>query len=85
MDFTAPLHAAPGDSSVSRAGLLLRLIRHIGVVLLEALGQALARGQVLLDAARDAAVLALGDGLGGEVVDAGGEAAVDEVAEKLWG
>lgn len=52
-------------------------------MLLEALGQALARGHVLLHAARDAAVLALGDGFRGEVVDAGAEAAVDEVAEEL--
>lgn len=54
-------------------------------MLLEALGQTLATGHVLLHTARDAAVLALGHGLGGEVADAGGEAVVDEVAEELCG
>lgn len=54
-------------------------------MLLEPLAQALAAGHVLLDTARHAAVLALRDGLGGEVVDAGAEAGVDEVTEELCG
>lgn len=52
-------------------------------MLLETLGQALTAGHILLDAARDAAVLALGYSLRGEVVDTGREAVVDEVAEEL--
>lgn len=63
--------------------LTAHLIGHVGVVFLEPLGQALAAGHVLLDAAGDAAVLALGHGLRGEVVDAGGEACVDKAAEEL--
>lgn len=65
---------------------LAHLSSHVGIVLLEALGQALTRGHVLLNAARDAAVLALGDSLGGEIVDTRGEAVIDEVAKELfWG
>ncbi|TPX08951.1 uncharacterized protein E0L32_009530 [Thyridium curvatum] len=55
----------------------------LGVVLLEPLAQAGGRGHGLLDAAGDAAGLAAGERLGGEVVDAGHEAVVDEVAEEL--
>lgn len=43
----------------------------LDIVLLEPLRQALAASHELLDAAKDAAVFALRDGLGGEVVDAG--------------
>lgn len=50
---------------------------------LEALGHAGGGGHGLLDAPRQAAVLAAGEGLAGEVVDAGGEAAVDEGGEHL--
>lgn len=57
--------------------------RHLGIVLLEPLAQSLAAGHVLLDTACHATVLALGDGLGGEVVDAGVEAGVDKGTEKL--
>lgn len=52
-------------------------------MLLEALGQALRHGHLLLDAARDAALLARRQRLGREVVDARDEAVVDEVAEEL--
>lgn len=81
------LHSQSSPFPGGGGGLLAaHLVLHIGIVLLEALGQALARGHVLLHAARDAAVLALGYRFGGEVVDAGGKAAVDEVAEELlWG
>lgn len=54
------------------------------IVLLEPLRQALAAGHELLDAALDAAVLTLRDGLGGEVVDARGEAVVDKIAVELF-
>lgn len=63
--------------------VLLHLGSHLGIVLLEALAQALLGEHLLLDAAGDAAGLAGGKGLGGEVVDAGGEAVVDEVTEQL--
>lgn len=45
---------------------------------LEALGHAGGGGHGLLDASRQTTGLAAGEGLAGEVVDAGGEAAVDE-------
>ena len=64
------------------SGLLLGA--HGGVVLLEALGQALRHGHLFLDAARDAALLARGQRLGREVVDARDEAVVNEVAEELF-
>lgn len=57
---------------VCRLFLLLR--RHLGVVLLEAVADALLRGHPLEHAAVDAAALARRDGLGGEVVDTCGEA-----------
>lgn len=57
--------------------------RHLGIVLLEPLAQSLAAGHVLLDTARHATVLTLGNGLGGEVVDAGVEAGVDKGTEEL--
>ncbi len=63
--------------------LLLLLLSHLGIVLVEALVEALREGHLFLDAARDAARLAARKGLGGEVVDAGREARVDEVAEEL--
>lgn len=56
--------------------LLGHLLRHRGVVLLEALAQAHRRGLGLLHAALDAGGLAGGQGLGGEVVDARVEAVV---------
>lgn len=63
--------------------LVLHLLGQLGVVLLEAVADALLGGHPLEDAAVDAAVFARGEGLGGEVVDAGGEAVVDEAAESL--
>lgn len=62
---------------------VLHLGSDLGVVLLEAIAHALLGGHPLLDAAVDAAGLAGGDGLGGEVVDAGHEAVLDETAESL--
>lgn len=56
---------------------------HLGIVLLEALGEAGLGGHGLLHAAGDAAVLARRDGLGCEVVDAGHEAVVDQASEEL--
>lgn len=56
---------------------------HLGVVLLEALGEAGLCGHCLCHAAGDAAVLARRDSLGCEVVDAGHEAVVDQASEEL--
>lgn len=53
-------------------------------MLLEALAEALRERHVLLHAARDAAGLAGREGFGREVVDAGHEAVIDEVAKELW-
>lgn len=53
-------------------------------MLLEAVAHALLGGHPLEDAAVQAARLLGGEGLGGEVVDAGGEAVLDETAEGLW-
>lgn len=62
----------------------LSLLRAHGLVLLlEPLAQALGEGHLLLHAARDAARLAGVERLCREVVDAGHEAVVDEVAEYL--
>lgn len=52
-------------------------------MLLEAVADALLGGHPLEDAAVDASVFAGGEGLGGEVVDAGHEAVLDEAAEGL--
>lgn len=62
----------------------LLLLLELGVVLLEALAQALRHGHVLLDAARHAARLAARQRLGGEVVDTRDEAVVYEVAKELF-
>jgi hypothetical protein len=62
---------------------VLHLLRELLVVLLEAVANALLRGHPLKHAAVDAAALARRDGLGGEVVDARGEAVLDEAAESL--
>lgn len=64
--------------------LFLHLLRNLGIVLLEALADALLRGHPLEDAAVKTAGLLGGEGLGGEVVDAGGEAVLDEAAESLY-
>lgn len=63
---------------------VLHLGSDLGVVLLEAVADALLGGHPLLDAAVDAAGLAGGDGFGGEVVDAGNEAVLNETAESLY-
>ena len=60
------------------------LLAHLLAVLLEAVADALLGGHPLEDAPVDAAVLLGGDGLGGEVVDARGEAVLDEAAECLY-
>ena len=52
-------------------------------MLLETVANALLRGHPLEHAAVDAAALARRDGLGGEVIDARGEAVLDEAAESL--
>lgn len=52
-------------------------------MLLEAVANALLGGHPLLDAAVDAAALPGRDGLGGEVVDAGHEAVLNETTESL--
>lgn len=69
-------------------GRLTRLpLRHLGghggVELAEALAQAGLRRHRLGHAPADAARLAAREGLGGEVVDAGVEAVVDEAGEDL--
>lgn len=63
--------------------LVLHLLRQLGVVLLEAVADALLGGHPLEHTAVDATVFAGREGLGGEVVDARGEAVVDEAAESL--
>lgn len=68
---------------LSRCLPLLLLLGELGVVLGEALAQALGLGHLLLDAAGDAARLAVGQGLGGEVVDARDEAVVHEVSKDV--
>lgn len=80
---TRPPFPPPSVSSACVGALPLHLSSDLGVVLLEALAQALGHGHGLLDAAADAAGLAGRQRLGGEVVDAGHEAVVDEVAEEL--
>jgi hypothetical protein len=60
-----------------------RLAHHLGLLLLEALADALAAGHELGDAPRHAAGLARHEGFGGEVIDARLEAVVDEVGEHL--
>ena len=64
--------------------LPLHLSSHGSVELAETLAQARLRRHGLEHAAADAAGLAAGKSLGGEVVDAGGEAVVYEVAEDLF-
>ena len=61
--------------------LFVHLLGHLGILLLEAVAEALLGSHPLLDAAAEAARLAGGDGLGGEVVDAGVEAGFDKTAE----
>ena len=60
------------------------LLPHLLAVLLETIAHALLRGHPLEHTAVDAAVFAGGDCLGGEVVDAGGEAVFNEAAEGLF-
>lgn len=63
---------------------LFRGVHHLRLLLREALSYPLATSHELLHAAVDAAGLARDEGLGGEVVDAGVEAAVDETGEHLY-
>lgn len=65
----------------SLSHLFVHLGCELGVVLLEAVADALLRGHPLLDAAVDAAAFPVGNGLGGEVIDAGHEAVLDKTAE----
>jgi hypothetical protein len=60
--------------------LSLLLLGKLGVVLLESVADALLGDHPLLNAAADASVLAGRKGLGGEVVDAGVEAVLNETA-----
>lgn len=90
-----PSHAVVGLSVLVHWPLNLSqsegclFVRHLGgelgVVLLESVADALLGGHPLQDAAVNAAALAGGDGFGGEVVDAGHEAVLDEAAEGLVG
>lgn len=59
------------------------LLCHGSVLLLEALAESLRALEELVDAAHDAALLLGEKGLGGEVGDAVGEAALDEVGVHL--
>lgn len=68
----------------SLSHLFVHLGCELGVVLLEAVADALLRGHPLLDAAVDAAAFPVGNGLGGEVIDAGHEAVLDKTAESLY-
>jgi hypothetical protein len=60
-----------------------RLVHHLRLLFLEPLPDALTAGHELADASRDAAGLAGDQRFGGEVIDAGLEAMVDEVREHL--
>lgn len=63
---------------------LLLLVHHGRLaVFLEALAETLLHGEGLLHAAGDAAILARRESLGGELVDAGGEAGLEHVVEHL--
>lgn len=59
------------------------LLRHRGVLLLESLAEPLGALEELVDAAHDAALLLGEEGLGAEVIDAVGEAALDKVRVHL--
>jgi len=61
----------------------LAALHHGGVLLLESLVQALGALQVLVDAAHDALLFAVDQGLGGEIVDAVIEAALDHLGVHL--
>lgn len=80
---TSIVHCLP---SFPRANIwrLFGVVHHLRLLLREALSYPLAPSHELLHAAVDAAGLAGDEGLGGEVVDAGVEAAVDEAGEHLW-
>jgi len=61
--------------------LFLHLLRQLCIMLLEALANALLRGHPLEDTAVQAAGFLGGERLGGEVVDAGGEAVLGKASE----
>lgn len=67
-----------GESSLS-----LWLLHHLCLLLGESLADSLATSHELGDAAGDTSGLSGDEGLGGEVVDAGVEAAVDQAGEHL--
>lgn len=73
-----------GRSSHRKKLLALHLGSHLSIEFLEAFSHALLGSHLLLDAAGDAARLAGGESPGSEVVDAGGEAGVNQVAVDLW-
>ena len=77
------LHSGVTAPPCEDRGLAGHLLRQLGIVLLEAVAHALLGGHPLHDAAVDAAALARRDRLGGEVVDAGVEAVLDETAKCL--
>ena len=66
-----------------KGGLSLWLLHHLCLLLSESLTDSLRASHKLGDAARDTSGLAGDQGLGGEVIDAGVEAAVDETGEHL--
>ena len=72
-------------TAVRYSVVALHLLRNQRIVLLEPIADALLRGHPLEDATVDAAGLAPGQRLGCEVVDAGGEAVLDEATERLTG
>jgi hypothetical protein len=61
----------------------LAALHHSSVLLLESLVQALRALEVLVDAAHDALLFAVDEGLGGEIVDAVIEAALDHLGVHL--
>lgn len=61
----------------------LATLHHGSILLLESLVQALGALQVLVDAAHDALLFAVDEGLGGKIVDAVIEAALDHLGVHL--
>lgn len=78
---------APSGSRISETKHLfaaqLAALHHGGVLLLEALVQTLGALEVLVDATHDALLFPVDQGLGGEIVDAVIEAALDHLGVHL--
>ncbi len=82
LQFFFKSHYHTGRSSIY-SDLSLWTVHHLCLLLGEPLADALASSHELGDTAADTSGLAGDEGLGGEVVDAGVEAAVDQAGEHL--